>query len=52
MSALIDGLGVGEQLLVIGAAADPINATPVQLIMGRQHGVTNADGFYQRAAAK
>lgn len=36
MSALIDGLGVGGQLLVVGASADPINATPVQLIMGRR----------------
>ena len=33
MSALIDGLGVGGQLLVVGASADPINVTPVQLIM-------------------
>ena len=32
MSALIDGLGVGGQLLVVGASADPINVTPVQLI--------------------
>lgn len=36
MSALIDGLGIGGQLLVVGASADPINATPVQLIMGRR----------------
>jgi D-arabinose 1-dehydrogenase-like Zn-dependent alcohol dehydrogenase len=36
MSALIDGLGVGGQLLVVGASADPINVTPVQLIMGRR----------------
>jgi D-arabinose 1-dehydrogenase-like Zn-dependent alcohol dehydrogenase len=36
MSALIDGLGVSGQLLVVGASADPINATPVQLIMGRR----------------
>lgn len=36
MSGLIDGLGVGGQLLVVGASADPITATPVQLIMGRR----------------
>src|SRR5262249_57553507 len=33
MSALIDGLGVGGQLLVVGASADPISVTPIQLIM-------------------
>lgn len=36
MSALIDGLGVGGELLVVGASADPISATPVQLIMSRR----------------
>ena len=36
MSALIDGLGVGGQLLVVGASTDPINVTPVQLIMARR----------------
>ena len=36
MSVLIDGLGVGGQLLVVGASADPINVTPVQLIMSRR----------------
>jgi D-arabinose 1-dehydrogenase-like Zn-dependent alcohol dehydrogenase len=36
MSTLIDGLGVGGQLLVVGASADPISVTPVQLIMGRR----------------
>lgn len=36
MSALIDGLGVGGQLLVIGASADPLSVTPVQLIMSRR----------------
>jgi len=34
MSALIDGLGPNGKLLVIGAAFDPIEVTPVQLIMG------------------
>src|SRR5499425_3518479 len=36
MSALVDGLGVGAQLLVVGATADPITVTPVQLIMARR----------------
>jgi D-arabinose 1-dehydrogenase-like Zn-dependent alcohol dehydrogenase len=36
MSALIDGLGVSGQLLVVGASADSINVTPVQLIMARR----------------
>lgn len=36
MSALIDGLGVGGQLLVVGASFDPISVTPVQLIMARR----------------
>jgi D-arabinose 1-dehydrogenase-like Zn-dependent alcohol dehydrogenase len=36
MSALIDGLGVGGQLLVVGASADPISVTPIQLIGGRR----------------
>jgi D-arabinose 1-dehydrogenase-like Zn-dependent alcohol dehydrogenase len=36
MSALIDGLGVGGQLLVVGASSDPIQVTPVQLIMARR----------------
>lgn len=36
MSALIDGLGVGGQLLVVGASADPITATPIQLIGSRR----------------
>jgi len=36
MSALIDGLGVGGRLLVVGASADPLTVTPVQLIMSRR----------------
>jgi D-arabinose 1-dehydrogenase-like Zn-dependent alcohol dehydrogenase len=36
MSALIDGLGVGGLLLVVGASNDPITVTPVQLIMARR----------------
>jgi D-arabinose 1-dehydrogenase-like Zn-dependent alcohol dehydrogenase len=34
MSELIDGLGPNGTLMVIGAATDPIEVTPVQLIMG------------------
>lgn len=34
MSELVDGLGPNGKLLVIGAALDPIEVTPVQLIFG------------------
>jgi D-arabinose 1-dehydrogenase-like Zn-dependent alcohol dehydrogenase len=34
MSALIDGLGPNGRLMVIGAAFDPIEVTPLQLISG------------------
>jgi len=36
MSALIEGLGVGGKLLVVGASADPISVTPIQLIGQRR----------------
>ena len=36
MSDLIDGLGVGGKLLVVGASADPISVTPIQLIGKRR----------------
>lgn len=36
MSDLIDGLGVGGTLLVVGASAEPISVTPIQLIMNRR----------------
>jgi D-arabinose 1-dehydrogenase-like Zn-dependent alcohol dehydrogenase len=36
MSALVDGLGVGGQLLVVGASTDPISVTPGQLILSRR----------------
>lgn len=39
MSALIDGLGVNGRLLVVGASAEPIEVTPVQLI-GRRRGIS------------
>src|SRR5213083_3488769 len=34
MSELIDGLGPNGKLMVIGATFDPIEVTPIQLIMG------------------
>jgi D-arabinose 1-dehydrogenase-like Zn-dependent alcohol dehydrogenase len=34
MSALIDGLGPNGKLMVVGATTDPIEVTPVQLILG------------------
>jgi D-arabinose 1-dehydrogenase-like Zn-dependent alcohol dehydrogenase len=34
MSELIDGLGPNGKLMVIGAAFDPIEVTPIQLIIG------------------
>jgi D-arabinose 1-dehydrogenase-like Zn-dependent alcohol dehydrogenase len=34
MSELIDGLGPNGKLIVIGATADPIEVTPLQLITG------------------
>jgi D-arabinose 1-dehydrogenase-like Zn-dependent alcohol dehydrogenase len=34
MSALIDGLGPNGELMVVGAASDPIEVTPLQLING------------------
>jgi D-arabinose 1-dehydrogenase-like Zn-dependent alcohol dehydrogenase len=36
MSELIDGLGVDGKLLVVGASADPIHVTPIQLIGARR----------------
>ncbi|MEP6886974.1 MAG: alcohol dehydrogenase [Nitrospirales bacterium] len=36
MSDLIDGLGVGGKLMVVGASADPISVTPLQLIGQRR----------------
>jgi D-arabinose 1-dehydrogenase-like Zn-dependent alcohol dehydrogenase len=36
MSDLIDGLGVGGKLLVVGASADSIAVTPIQLIGARK----------------
>ncbi len=36
MSDLIDGLGVGGKLIVVGASAEPISVTPIQLIGQRR----------------
>src|ERR1700731_2733575 len=36
MSELVDGLGPNGTLVVVGAAMDPIEVTPIQLIMGRR----------------
>jgi D-arabinose 1-dehydrogenase-like Zn-dependent alcohol dehydrogenase len=36
MSDLIDGLGVGGKLLVVGASPDPITVSPIQLIGNRR----------------
>lgn len=36
MSATIDGLSKNGTLLVVGASADPIKVSPLQLIMGRK----------------
>jgi D-arabinose 1-dehydrogenase-like Zn-dependent alcohol dehydrogenase len=38
MSELIDGLGVGGKLVVVGASPDPIRVTPLQLI-GRRRSI-------------
>ena len=36
MSALIDGLGMNGRMMVIGATPDPIEVSPIQLIMGKR----------------
>lgn len=36
MSELIDGLGLNGKLVVVGASTEPIEVTPIQLIMGRR----------------
>ncbi|MDA3920889.1 MAG: alcohol dehydrogenase [Salinisphaera sp.] len=36
MSSVIDGLGVGGQLLVLGASPEPIEVSPFQLLMARR----------------
>jgi D-arabinose 1-dehydrogenase-like Zn-dependent alcohol dehydrogenase len=37
MSSLIDGLGDNGTMIVVGAAPDPIEASPLQLIQGRKN---------------
>jgi D-arabinose 1-dehydrogenase-like Zn-dependent alcohol dehydrogenase len=36
MSELVDGLGVNGKMVVVGASADPIEVSPLQLILGRK----------------
>jgi D-arabinose 1-dehydrogenase-like Zn-dependent alcohol dehydrogenase len=36
MASLFDGLGMNGALMVVGAALDPIEVTPIQLIFGRR----------------
>ena len=36
MTALFDGLGTNGKMVVVGASMDPIQVTPLQLIMGRK----------------
>src|SRR5947208_1595805 len=36
MSSLFDGLGMNGRMMVVGAAPNPIEVTPVQLIFGRR----------------
>src|SRR5437867_3788813 len=36
MSSLVDGLGMNGRMMVVGAAPDPIEVTPFQLIFGRR----------------
>jgi D-arabinose 1-dehydrogenase-like Zn-dependent alcohol dehydrogenase len=46
MSALIDGLGANGELLVVGAAPEPIEVSPVQLIVGKK----SIQGWYSGIA--
>src|SRR3989441_7390218 len=36
MASLFDGLGMNGRMMVVGAALDPIEVTPIQLIFGRR----------------
>src|SRR5207245_6067722 len=36
MSSLVDGLAMNGRMMVVGAAPDPIEVTPIQLIFGRR----------------
>jgi D-arabinose 1-dehydrogenase-like Zn-dependent alcohol dehydrogenase len=47
MSSVIDGLGPNGSLLVVGAGADPIEVTPLQLIRGRKR----IQGWYSGVAS-
>ena len=47
MSALIDGLGGNGRMVVVGAAPEPIEVVPMQLIRGRK----SIEGWYSGTAA-
>jgi D-arabinose 1-dehydrogenase-like Zn-dependent alcohol dehydrogenase len=47
MSALIDGLGANGRMVVVGAAPEPIEVAPMQLIRGRK----SIEGWYSGTAA-
>jgi len=47
MSALIDGLGPNGRMLIVGAAPEPIEVAPIQLIRGRK----SIQGWYSGTAA-
>lgn len=36
MTSLVDGLGANGRMMVVGAALEPIEVSPIQLIMGRR----------------
>ena len=36
MSSLVDGLGMNGRMMVVGAVAEPIEVSPIQLIIGRR----------------
>jgi D-arabinose 1-dehydrogenase-like Zn-dependent alcohol dehydrogenase len=36
MTSLVDGLGANGKMMVVGATPDPIEVSPIQLIMGRR----------------
>ncbi len=56
MSEVIDGLGPNGRLMVVGASTEPIQVTPIQLIMGNRTihglGVGHAGRFGRHAALR
>jgi D-arabinose 1-dehydrogenase-like Zn-dependent alcohol dehydrogenase len=45
MAELVDGLGANGKMVVIGAAMEPIEASPMQLIQGRKSIQGGASGI-------